>query len=67
MQLHQVSSDFIRCIGCDCDIIEVHFTNGSVWQYRGSQELFAAFLNAPSKGAFFSRFIRNLPHRMIRR
>ena len=40
--------------------IQFHDDDGSVYNYSGlPKSLFDAFLRAPSKGAFFHRFIRN--------
>ena len=44
----------------DHSILQIQFHDGSVYNYSGlPKSLFDAFLRAPSKGAFFHRFIRS--------
>jgi len=49
-------------IGYDADTqaLEVQYQNGGVYQYQGvSQEVFDQLMNAPSKGTFINRQIKN--------
>jgi hypothetical protein len=57
-----VSSRSIAAIGYDDDAeaLEVEFVTGRVYRYRGvSQDVFDAFRQAPSKGAFFNAHIKD--------
>ena len=41
-------------------MLEVEFVTGAVYRYRGvSQDVFEDFRQAPSKGAFFNRHIKD--------
>ncbi|MEU9973651.1 KTSC domain-containing protein [Streptomyces sp. NPDC051014] len=41
-------------------ILEVGFHSGTVYQYYGvPQSVYTAFVNAPSKGRYHARFIRD--------
>lgn len=56
-----VSSSTIAAIGYDDDaeILEVEFVSGSVYRYRGvSQDVYEDLRQAPSKGTFFNRHIK---------
>lgn len=55
-------SSNIASIGYDSETNELRvlFTNGGVYQYDGvTQEVYDALLQAESKGAYFSKFIKN--------
>ena len=57
-----VVSESIAAIGYDDDAeaLEVEFITGRVYRYRGvSQDAFEDFRQAPSKGAFFNRHIKD--------
>ena len=57
-----VVSESIAAIGYDDDAeaLEVEFVTGRVYRYRGvSQDVFEDFRQAPSKGAFFNRHIKD--------
>jgi hypothetical protein len=57
-----VDSESIAVIGYDDDaeVLEVEFVSGAVYRYRGvSQDVHEDFLQAPSKGAYFNRHIRD--------
>ena len=44
----------------DLSTLQIHFHNGSVYNYSGlPRPIFDAFLAAPSKGSFFHRHIRH--------
>jgi hypothetical protein len=61
MRRHRVDSSAISSVGYDprSRILEVEFRSGAVYDYSGvTPRLWAAFLEAPSKGTFFSRRIR---------
>ena len=57
-----VVSESIAAIGYDDDAeaLEVEFVTGRVYRYRGvSQDVFEDFRQAPSKGAFFNKHIKD--------
>ena len=57
-----VVSESIAAIGYDDDaeVLEVEFVSGAVYRYRGvSQDVFEDLRQAPSKGAFFNRHIKD--------
>ncbi len=60
-----VKSEQLAAIGHDPsrEVLAVRFKRGgALYHYSGvTKELHAAFLDAESKGAFFSRHIRSLP------
>jgi hypothetical protein len=53
----------------ETNILEIEFRNGLIYEYLGvSCSLYEQLLDAPSKGAFVVRFIRNrFPHRRLER
>lgn len=55
-----VDSSVIATISFDpkTEIITVVFHRGGTYQYPGSKDLYEAFVNAPSVGAFFNQHIR---------
>jgi hypothetical protein len=56
------SSTTVAAIGYDDDTetLEIKFVAGTVYRYRGvSQDVFEDFRQAPSKGAFFNRHIKD--------
>jgi hypothetical protein len=57
-----VDSSAIRSVGYDAKTrtLEVEFSSGAVYDYFGvSARLWASFLDAPSKGVFFARRVRD--------
>ncbi|WP_297967561.1 KTSC domain-containing protein [uncultured Anaerovibrio sp.] len=60
MNLSFVVSSNVSAIGYQDGILEVHFKNGSVYQYLNtSQRLFNEFLIAPSKGHFVHQRLKD--------
>src|SRR5262245_30509568 len=54
-----VSSEAIRAIGYHAaGIITVDFHRGGSYDYPGTEDMFIAFLAAPSKGRWFSEHLR---------
>ncbi len=71
MERWTVKSSTIRAIGYDAwgKTLQVEFKSGRVYHYVDiPREIYIAFLNAASHGAFFNRFIRNkYPGKNVRR
>lgn len=71
MLTETVSSSMIAAIGYDeaTETLEVVFTSGAVYRYRGVHEdVFWDFRAAPSKGRFFNDRIRDAyPWEEVRR
>ena len=60
MNLISVTSSNIVAIGYENGTLEVHFHNNSAYHYFNVPEnIFRAFLNAPSKGKFLHRNIKD--------
>jgi hypothetical protein len=62
MQRQPVESHQLRSIGYDADaeVLEIEFTSGRVYEYRGvPASVHAWLMKVPSKTAFFSRKIRD--------
>lgn len=60
MNLIPVVSSNVDMIGYANGIIEVHFLNGYVYQYSGTnQALFDEFLNSSSKGRFVHQRLKD--------
>jgi hypothetical protein len=62
MERTPVSSSNIAAIGYDSDsgVLEVEFTNGTVYSYSGvPTSEYDGFLNADSKGKYFNGNIKN--------
>lgn len=62
MERTRVSSSNIRSIGYDVqdETLEVEFGNGGIYQYFGvPQKIYERFMDALSKGRFFSTRIRD--------
>lgn len=54
-----VNSSSIRAIGYDVYILAVAFHHGGVYRHSGVPEsVFRALMAAPSKGAYYSHYIR---------
>jgi hypothetical protein len=70
MERKRVNASTIRSVGYDPTghVLEVEFTNGSIFQYSGvSGEVHRRFMSAPSPGSFFQDQIEeNFPGRRIR-
>lgn len=61
MKRQPVTSSNLASAGYDqaSKTLEVEFTNGTVYSYAAVPvETYNAFLMAPSKGSYFSKFIR---------
>jgi hypothetical protein len=59
MSLIPVSSSAIRAVGYDGRTLIVAFHNGRTYPHPGvPYALFEGLMAAPSKGAFYNRFIR---------
>ena len=57
-----VESSSLQSVGYDeeCQVLEVEFRNGAVYQYHDCPKLtYEELMNAPSKGQFFNAEIRN--------
>lgn len=62
MERDAVSSSNIMSAGYDpeSETLEIEFHNGAVYQYYNvSAHLYEQFQSAPSKGQFFSMYIKN--------
>ncbi len=62
MYREPVVSESIAAIGYndDAEVLEVEFVTGTVYRYRGvPQDVYEDFRQAPSKGAFFNRHIKD--------
>jgi len=62
----RVSSTNVASIGyeVETETLEVEFRNGSVYQYsRVPQRHWDGLMNAPSKGTYLNRQIKNGPYR----
>ena len=62
MNRDSVSSSNLRSIGYDqqTQTLEIEFVNGWVYQYYGvTEHMHDEIMRAPSKGQFFSQYIRN--------
>jgi KTSC domain len=58
-----VQSSNIASIGWHDGTLEVEFKTGSIYHYEGvSREFYNEFMNAPSKGTFFSRYVKGVYH-----
>lgn len=54
-----VTSSHLKSIGFEANVLEVEFTDETVYLYRNVPEtVWKEFQAAKSKGQFFSRFIR---------
>lgn len=55
-----VTSKHIKSIGYADDVLEIEFSNGSVYQYHGepAREHFDNLIQAESKGKYFGKFLR---------
>ncbi len=61
MRLDTVESDAIHAIGYDADVsvLEIIFSNGSIYQYRNvPREVYEQLMASPSKGNYFQDNIR---------
>lgn len=62
MYREPVVSESIASIGYDDDaeVLEIQFVSGAVYRYSGvPQDVHEDFRQAPSKGAFFNRHIKD--------
>lgn len=55
-----VASKHIKSIGYEDDVLEIEFSNGSVYQYQGepAREHFDKLMQSESKGKYFGKFLR---------
>lgn len=54
----EVRSSHIKHLEHEGDALKVTFTSGKVYKFEGvKRELYEAFLQAPSKGTFFHKWI----------
>ncbi len=59
MTLIPVSSSAIRAIGYDGYTLTVEFHNSGVYDHPGvPYDVYAGLMAAPSKGAYYNRYIR---------
>ncbi len=55
-----VESSNIKSVGFDNNTLEIEFHSGGIYQYFDvPTEVYHLFMNAPSKGKFFHKFIRD--------
>jgi hypothetical protein len=57
MERKRINSSNIRAVGYDARnrMLEIEFSNGSIYQYSGvSEEVHRRLVNAPSPGSYFS-------------
>ena len=61
MYREPVASESIASIGYDvAEVLEVEFMTGAVYRYRGVPgDVYEDFRQAPSKGAYFNRHIKD--------
>ncbi len=63
MQRQPVESSNIASIGYDetIETLEVEFNHGGIYQYQNvGQNIYEAFMDAPSKGEFFNAYVRDV-------
>lgn len=66
MQRIPVVSTNVNSIGYANGVIEVEFTDGSIYQYFGANEyVFKNFLNAPSKGRFIHYYLKGYAYQRV--
>lgn len=59
MTLILVSSSVIRAIGYDGDTLTIELNSGRIYDYhRVPYNVYAGLMQAPSKGAYYNRYIR---------
>jgi len=58
MQLEPVRSRAIAATGYEAGEMRIVFHSGKIYSYPATEEEHAALRNAPSIGAWFSRYIR---------
>lgn len=59
MEMKVVESSNITAIGWEDEVLEISFNKGGLYRYVGvPEEIFKAFMSAPSKGKFFHGRIR---------
>ena len=57
-----VQSSNLRSVGYDpiTKILEIEFHSGGIYQYTNvSESIHSALINAPSKGKYFARYIKD--------
>ena len=61
-----VASTNVESVGYSNGVLEVRFRSGAIYHYyNASEALYYQFLNAPSKGQFVSRILRNYRHTRV--
>ncbi len=63
MERQPVESSNIASIGYDESIetLEVEFNHGGIYQYQNvGQNIYEAFMDAPSKGKFFNAYVKDV-------
>jgi len=59
MTLIEVNSSAIRAVGYDGHTLTVEFHTGRIYDHLGvSYQVYVEFMNAPSMGAYYNRYIR---------
>jgi len=62
MERRNVSSSNVRSVGYDqaAQILEIEFHSGGVYQYSNVPiNVYTSLMNAPSKGGYFARIIKD--------
>lgn len=62
MNLIPVNSSDLRAVGYDADTqtLQISFKNGGLYEYKNiSESMYRELISAPSKGKYFSHYIRD--------
>ena len=60
MHRDPVGSSSLKSVGYENGVLEAEFPNGAVWRYQVTEEEWAEFQEAESKGRYFQLYIRPL-------